>query len=100
MGYNQGACARKTSMNQKHSRIGLHTKRSQISASFSSILFDFNLGQGAEDARHLLYQLLGEKLECQEPGMAHEQENAKLKRQVAELSLEKPVLKDIASRNF
>lgn len=32
--------------------------------------------------------------------MAHEQENAKLKRQVAELSLEKPVLKDIASRNF
>ena len=48
MGYNQGACARKTSMNQKHSRIGLHTKRSQISASFSSILFDFNLGQGAE----------------------------------------------------
>jgi hypothetical protein len=47
MGYNQGACARKTSVNQKHSRIGLYTKRSQIPASFGSILFDFNLGHGA-----------------------------------------------------
>jgi hypothetical protein len=32
--------------------------------------------------------------------MASEEENAKLKRQVAELSLDKLVLKDIASRNF
>jgi hypothetical protein len=56
-----------------------------------------------------LYQPQSEKLVREEPDVAeeevhagtdHEQENAKLKRLVADLSLDKLVLKDIASGNF